>query len=269
MSIDTIEAHKYYMSNNISLNEAGKKFGMTGSSLRKRFVKNNLPTKSRNETRKRCISEFVLKDMYIRRNLSIVEMAKILGVSHGTIHNRISEIGLNKSSQKSKSDRYENYDIWTDEEDNIGKELLLETMDYYIVSERLNRSIGSIENRNRIWGIDLSCNSNLFGIPTIANDGNKYRSRFESIVVNFLLENKISFNYEVRVCLDRQWTCDFLICGLWVEVDGLGKYRKNAGSTNYSDDHEKIKYYKANGYNHLILKKSTWKKQLKEALKLC
>lgn len=142
-------------------------------------------------------------------------------------------------------------------------------MDYDKVAKILGITVDSLSSKNwRDLNIDLSDNSNVFGIPTVADDGNKYRSKFEASIANFLVKHSISFEYEKRVCNSKRWTCDFIIGDLWIEADGLGKFRKDAKDKLYTDGNEKIQYYKDNNYNYIILKRNSWKKKLCELLGL-
>jgi len=51
----------------------------------------------------------------------------------------------------------------------------------------------------------------IFGIPTVANDGKKYRSKFEADFVNkFLLPSGLSYEYEVKYP-NQNIICDFYI----------------------------------------------------------
>ena len=263
----TKDAHNYYIGNNVSLTAVGRVFGISGSALRKRFIKNGLLCKSRNKTRERKLDTIQLEDMYIRRKLSMVEISERLGVSKGTIHNRLIELGINKCPGLAKSDRSDSYTHWTQEMSDAAEAMLKETKDMRAVARKFGVTKPSIDFRNRKWRIDLSENSTLFGIPTTGIDGIKYRSKLEANVADFLLDNDIAYNYEVRVCKERQWTCDFLVMGIWIEVDGLGKARARTGTKAYPDN-EKIKYYEDNNYNYRVIGGRKWKTQLQKILDL-
>lgn len=310
MNLDTFEMHKYYMSRNTSLAATGKHFGIHGTSLRKRFIKANLPRKSRNATREVYIDDENLKHLYLVKNHSMEELSKILDCARGTIWNRICDLGINmsgaeKSSRNNNrtwwSEKFTNYvkgvlsetkslidtakitgasvdtmglknkewgiqvGCWSNKNTKKAKALLIEHMDYDKVAEILGVSVSSLKSKNyRDLRVDLSSNSNLFGIRTVGKDGRRYMSKLESYVANFLFDNQIAYEYEVRVCKSRLWTCDFKIGDLWLEVDGLGEYRKHTGFNNYSDKNEKIEYYKAEKFNYVVLGKFTWKTQLEE-----
>ena len=300
--------HKYYMDNSVSLVDAGKHFGISASALRKRFVKNNLSTKTRNATRQVDLNCRVLKSLYCD-NWSIDELAKHFNCATGTIWNRLISLGINRKSEESKSLREENYTLWTNEIEievkkilrstgsliktakitglpvgtiefknkswgiqigfwnnntaSRGKKLLEEHMDYDKVAKILGITQNSLISKNhRSWKVDLSSNSTLLGIPTVANDGSKYRSKFEASIVNFLVSKDILFEYEKRVCKNKLWTCDFVIGDIWIEADGLCEWRTKLGQKSYSGEHEKIKYYKDHNFNYVILKRSGWKKKL-------
>jgi hypothetical protein len=96
-------------------------------------------------------------------------------------------------------------------------------------------------------------------VSVVGNDGNIYRSKFEANVANCLLEFKNKYiiddyKYEVPICENRNWSCDFLVRTgkhkIWIEAGGMGKNRTNS----YSDDNEKIEYYKNNNFNIKIVK---------------
>lgn len=313
--LDTKEMHTYYMSNNIGLVAAAKRFGITATSLAKRFKKANLPTKTRNQTREVAIDKDKLAQLYLINNLSIDELSNYFKCSRGTIWSNLCLLGINKSPEKAKSDRYDNYNLWTEEFTNKVKRVFEETKciaetskitganeetireknkewgievnfwnnknttkakrlleahrDYDEVAKALGISKSSLACKNyRDWNIDLSDNSSLFGIPTVASDGNKYRSKLESYVADFLFANNIDYEYEKVVCDNRRWTCDFVVGDLWIEVDGLEDRRLATDGSTYSGNNEKIKHYKENGYRFIILNKANWKKQLKSALDL-
>lgn len=314
-NLDTKEMHAYYMARNINLNEAGEFFGLTGPGLRKRFIKEGLPTKSRNQTREKNIDCKTLQNLYLEQNNSIDELAVYFSCSRGAVWNKLCEMGINKSSAEAKAIRQENYMLWTDELINDVKRLLEEThsivdtaqilkvsentlqeknqtwgiqvgfwsdeniamardllnthRDYSFVSKELGISEFSLISKNlRDWKIDLSDNSNIFGIPTVGLDGVKYDSKLEASVANFLAENNINYENQVKVCDERKWTCDFKIGELWIEVDGLESWRINTKTVPYDNGNEKILYYKEKGFNFIILKKSGWKKQLNHLLGL-
>jgi hypothetical protein len=96
-------------------------------------------------------------------------------------------------------------------------------------------------------------------IHSKGNDDIIYKSNFESRIANLLLKLKLdneikNYEYEVKVSNDRQWTCDFVITKndnskLWVECDGMEDNRDKP----YNEDNEKIKYYKQNKMNYLII----------------
>jgi len=100
--------------------------------------------------------------------------------------------------------------------------------------------------------------SQLNNQRTKGKDGTLYKSKFESSVANVLLEFKKDgiikdYQYEKRVCEERQWTCDFYIdcCDkkIWLEADGMGKNRPD----RYDEENEKIQYYKDNLFDYRIL----------------
>jgi hypothetical protein len=93
----------------------------------------------------------------------------------------------------------------------------------------------------------------------IGLDKNKYLSLLELQVGNYLFKlkkmNKLkNYYYEMLVCKERSWTCDFLIITndnkeIWLEVDGMRNNRK----APYTKKNEKIQYYKDNNINYKIL----------------
>lgn len=262
----TMDMYSYYISNNVSLRDVGKKFGIGAASVRKRFQKAGLSCKSRNSTRQVKLNENYLRILYLDRKLTMEEIATLTGVSRGTICSKLNELGISRSIEQSKNIRYGRF-IWNLESDSRGKELLEHTKSYSTVARILGCSKCAIENRNnKVWKVNLSENSNLFGIPTIAKDGKIYKSSFEAEVADFLIDNGVDYMSQVRVCRERNWTCDFLVYNLWVEVDGLGKFRSRTGGIPYDEQNEKISYYEKNLYKFIILRRNSWKKQLSKAL---
>jgi len=91
----------------------------------------------------------------------------------------------------------------------------------------------------------------------IGNDQAKYLSLLELEVANYLFEAKnkniiINYEYEVRVCKERLWTCDFVVTTndgkIWIELDGMRNNRKDP----YKRHNEKIEFYKNNNFNYKI-----------------
>lgn len=184
---------------------------------------------------------------HLEASRSLVDTAKYFNLSPNALQFR------NKTKWRI------NLSFWNKETERTTIKLLEKYRDYDIVSKLLGITRFSLESKNRELGVDLSDNSNLFGIPTVANDGNKYRSKIEAQVANYLIENNITFEYEVRVCKDRRWKCDFKIGSLWIELDGLGPYRRLTGDAPYDKLNAKIEHYKSNSMDYLILPKHGWR----------
>ena len=100
--------------------------------------------------------------------------------------------------------------------------------------------------------------------PMKGNDGNVYKSLFESKVAHYLLDLKnnnliTSYEYE-RVVFKKdcwRWTCDFVIIlldgkELYLECDGMLEKRK----CPYNKDNPKIQYYIDNNINYAIIEYS-------------
>lgn len=91
----------------------------------------------------------------------------------------------------------------------------------------------------------------------IGNDGIYYLSTLERDIGNVLFNMKNDgliddYEYEVPVCEERNWTCDFLIYGekeIYLEADGMKRSRNDP----YWQGNEKIEYYKKNGINFKII----------------
>lgn len=90
-------------------------------------------------------------------------------------------------------------------------------------------------------------------------DGKVYLSSIEKQVGDLLFDLKKDgkikdYEYEKKVCEDRDWTCDFYIIKnnnvLWLEVDGMSNSRKDPYN---SGENEKIEYYKTNNMNYFII----------------
>jgi len=89
-------------------------------------------------------------------------------------------------------------------------------------------------------------------------DGAAYLSSMEKDAADELLAMRElgeidSYEYEVRVCDDRKWTCDFVVRRgggeLWMEVDGMGKSRY----VPYDMGNEKIGHYEKSGMNYAVV----------------
>jgi hypothetical protein len=97
--------------------------------------------------------------------------------------------------------------------------------------------------------IDQFCKRAVF----IGKDGNEYLSAIEKQVGDILYKINVEYKYETIVCKEREWTCDFRINVddkyLWVEVDGMLSNRKDP----YFGQNEKIKYYKDNKFDYIII----------------
>ena len=91
---------------------------------------------------------------------------------------------------------------------------------------------------------------------TKGKDRKLYRSKFEACLADILYDKGVNYEYEKRICLERQWTCDFYLpnFNIWLEADGMEHNRK----ISYEDDrNEKIKYYKEKKFNYYIIKYSS------------
>lgn len=90
----------------------------------------------------------------------------------------------------------------------------------------------------------------------LGKDGCEYLSAIERDVSNILCDLKAkrkikTYEYEKLVCLEKTWTCDFVIDDtLWLEVDGMRGNRKDPYD---SGRNEKIEYYKNNNMNYRII----------------
>ena len=107
------------------------------------------------------------------------------------------------------------------------------------------------------------------GYQTECDDGHIVQSNFEAEFDNWLYKEGIEHNIQVRVCNERYWTCDFVLIkndgqSLWVELDGMGKMRKEWGHAETWE--EKINYYKENDYRFIIIDKDNIR-EIKEQLK--
>lgn len=91
-------------------------------------------------------------------------------------------------------------------------------------------------------------------------DGRTYLSSIEKqvgdLLNNLKKEGRINdYEYEKKVCGDRNWTCDFVIEDnnadkIWLEIDGMLNNRKDP---YISDENEKIEYYKSKNFNYFII----------------
>lgn len=92
-------------------------------------------------------------------------------------------------------------------------------------------------------------------------DGHVVHSRFELMVDNFLFDNNIQHQVQVRVCKNRLWTCDFVIGTAWVECDGMSGNRPENGTAKFQ---EKLDYYRDNSYDFIVIYPSeNWEIRIK------
>jgi hypothetical protein len=125
--------------------------------------------------------------------------------------------------------------------------------------ETYSERFGSYIQALKHFGYDYTSESQWYNqTHTAGKDGRCYKSKFEANIADCLFDLKsagkiLSYEYEKPVCADRKWTCDFYIeldgKSYWLEADGMGKNRFDP----YDGDNEKIEYYAANGYRHLII----------------
>lgn len=123
-----------------------------------------------------------------------------------------------------------------------------------------SRKSGTYVKTLRDFGFDYVPTNQWKGQQyTKGKDGQIYRSKFEANIANILyglVKNGTinNYEYEKRVCKERQWTCDFYLTiktrKCWVEADGIENKRENP----YNEDNEKIEYYETHGYDYLIIK---------------
>jgi len=95
-------------------------------------------------------------------------------------------------------------------------------------------------------------------------DGNEYLSSLEKEIGDFLFElkgsgNILDYEYEAKICPDKNWTCDFKVTmrdgrAVWLEADGL---RNNRNRPYSSGNNEKIAFYGNNGMDCRIVSYSS------------
>lgn len=95
-------------------------------------------------------------------------------------------------------------------------------------------------------------------------DGNEYLSTLEQEIGDYLFELKnsgkiLDYEYEVKVCPNKAWTCDFKVVFpsdhiLWLEADGLRGNRRNPYS---SGNNEKIQFYIEKGFDYRVISYSS------------
>ena len=261
VSIDFEELTKLYVLENKSIDELAKHFNISRGSIWNRLKELKI-NKSPEEAKSLRSDNYVLWTEKLTNEVkeSLLETRSIKLTAD------IFGLSANSISEKNLHEWYINIQWTKNEKENI-KKRLEETKSYTIVAKEFNTTEQSISCLNwSNWKIDLSENSNLFGTPTIAKDGNKYRSKIEAEVANFLIHNNVNFIYEAKICNERRWKCDFLVNDLYIELDGLGKFRVDTGKVNLNSYLEKLQYYKDNNIKHLILYRSGWKEKLQEAL---
>lgn len=150
------EIHNFYMANNVSLAATGKQFGYHATYIEKVFRKYDLPRKSRNATRERKINVEELKHLYLNEHYSTLELAKHFGVAHGTITNRLLDLGVSRTVQESLSVR-QGFHLWTPELESKVQKFLKETPSYIEASKKFGIDALKIQSKNlSSWRIPLN-----------------------------------------------------------------------------------------------------------------
>jgi len=97
-----------------------------------------------------------------------------------------------------------------------------------------------------------------FGIVSHSRSGKKFPSLIESVFSDILEYFDLEFATSVLLTEKRKWTCDFTISisgeVYWIEIDGMGNSRKvRYFDSQGNPNHEKIKYYKENDFNLVVI----------------
>jgi len=230
-----------YTDNTTTLKDLVKKYGRKVTTIRKKFQSRGIAIEY-NRSRKipASIRNQVI-DLYTTgQSMSMV--AQKLNISHGAVHNILRE------SQTSVRNGIVNE--WTNDDIKLLENLLQDkSRPINEIAQRLNRSYDAIIDKICKQYPHLKRDHQALGIRTDFHN-TIYRSIAESEVARCFYNNFIQFEYEKKVCTDRQWTCDFYLPeqDIWIEYDGLGKYRRSSGSFV-----EKIEYYKQHDFHYHVL----------------
>lgn len=289
-----------YVDKKLGLNQIYYQYNITSTQVMKLLKKNNIPLRTRNATRQYNFSKEELEDLYINKNLSACEIGRLKNTSATTITRYLRKFNiaikqnfwtddkLNKCRSliqdgKSYTEIANYFGVTVSAISNLNLKILheftsqwdkvneAEMADYLKKTKNYKETSTKfgifeehlIDRNNKKWHIDLSSNSTLFGIPTEFNKI-KYRSKSEAEIAEFLTQNNIEFEYEKRVKENSNLSCDFYLpkFDIWLEYDGLGKFRTETGYPEYSKKHPKIAYFINNKIPFFILKPKKWKEQI-------
>jgi len=147
---------KMYVEEQRPIVEVAKAHGIAPKTAKKILLENGFEIRSKNATREKALTQEQLEDLYVRQKMSCADIAKYLGIAHGTVHNYLKKYGLNQRSvaQAKASDSYTLWDAARLEKCRL---LLLEHKEYQVVADLLGCSASAVENKNREnWQIPMS-----------------------------------------------------------------------------------------------------------------
>jgi len=96
-------------------------------------------------------------------------------------------------------------------------------------------------------------------------DGTEFDSISERNIADWLYLNGIEYETHKPLPKPSKQKCDFFLpsFNLWVEYDGMGKYRGSRGLEQVS---RKEKIYQTNNFKYVILVRENWKEKLYDAI---
>lgn len=147
--VKTSEIYNSYINSKSSLDEIAKQYGMTATSIRKRFIKDGLKPRSRVDTRKIKLDMPILYDLYISKQLTTCEIANYFNCSPTTICKHLKSMGIIRTSAETKSINNPDYNTWSDFLVEKAKNLLIQIRSIKDVAEILGVKRKTLEAYNQ------------------------------------------------------------------------------------------------------------------------
>jgi len=147
--VKTYELYNAYINSELSLNEIARQYGMTATSVRKRFIKDGLKLRSRVDTRKIKLDQAILYDLYISKQLTTREIANYFNCSPTIVCVHLKNMGIIRTSAESKSINNPDYSTWSDSLVEKARSLLIQTRSVKDVAEILGVKRKTLEAYNQ------------------------------------------------------------------------------------------------------------------------
>ncbi len=248
------EIVKFYLENdNATVKQLAKKFHRKPSTI-SRILKTNGVTPQRNRTR--MIGDVIRKQVICLHleGKTMPEIAKIVGVSHGSVCNIIHEYGGRIKQYKKRrifKTQYTCHELLEELRIFYHKNGFVPNHRHALRDPQIPSPVTYFKHfPNLHWAEILQLAGLDISQYFVARDGHIYDSSFEVEAANILLDHEIKYEPHKRVCSNRRWTCDFYLpdLDLWLELDGLEDRRRDKDKLK-----EKLSYYKNHNYKYYVL----------------